>query len=462
VAAINFSGGSFSNSAPAAINGPGPAQFTGGNLLLLTDVIANLPLAGGTVNLGPAFQGGTITNLTIAGATLAGTNTVTGTFNWNNGTIAGGPLTVTSNGVMHINGTTTLLLENALTNAGIVTWTNNGGLDVLNGSGIYFGLIENLAGGLFDIQNDQSLFNNAGTAAYFHNAGTLQKSARTGTTPISIPITNSGTIKAFEGDISFSGGFAPAGGALLFGLSSATSFGTANISGAATLGGTVGVLWLNGYVPASGASFTVLTYGSYNGIFTNVSVPTAAPWLTNYGPTSFTLSVAGIDKMAFTTQPIGGKLTNVTIAPVIVQVEDPSNNPVALNGVPITISLNSGSGVVNGTLTQDTDPTGKATFGDLSLTSVGTKTLRAGSANLTTAISVPFQIVPLIGEQWSSAGLLLQLNGSNNLGPTTISASTNLVTWVPIYTNAPTNGQIQFLDTSATNYRIRFYKIVEQ
>ena len=38
------------------MTGPGMFQFTSGNLLLQTDVISNLALSGGTVNLGPAFQ----------------------------------------------------------------------------------------------------------------------------------------------------------------------------------------------------------------------------------------------------------------------------------------------------------------------------------------------------------------------------------------------------------------------
>ncbi|HWY78290.1 MAG TPA: hypothetical protein VN281_21925 [Verrucomicrobiae bacterium] len=466
-ATINFSVGSFTNSGPVSIDGPGPIQLTGGILWLLTDEISNLPLTGGTVNLGPNFQqNGAITNLTIAGATLAGTNIVTGTFNWNNGTIAGGPLTIDSNGVMNINASTTLYLENPLTNWGTVTWTNTGflgDLDVLNNNGLpYAGLIENLPGALFDIQCDHSLFNNAGSTAYFHNLGTLQKSAKSGTTGISLPVTNSGTIASLKGNLSFSGGFTPVGGALLFGLSNSNSLGVMSISGNATLGGTVGVLWLNGFVPASGNSFTVLNYGSYTGIFTNVTVPpSAAVWLTNYGPTSFTMSVASINKLGFTTQPVGGKLTNIIIAPVIVQLEDPSNNPVTISGVPITVSVNSGAGIINGTLTQSTDLTGKSTFSDLSFSAIGPKTLRATSSGLTTAISVPFQIVPLIGLQWTATGFLVQLNGTNSLAPVIIYASTNLSSWIPIYTNAPTNGPIQFLDTSATNYRARFYHTSE-
>src|SRR5204863_1693267 len=85
--AISFSGGSFSNAVPVTLSGAGAIQFTGGGLTLVNDVITNLPLTGGTVTLGPGFQGGTITNLTLSGSALAGGNIVSGTFNWLGGTV---------------------------------------------------------------------------------------------------------------------------------------------------------------------------------------------------------------------------------------------------------------------------------------------------------------------------------------------------------------------------------------
>ena len=459
-AAINFASGGFTNSGPVSINGPGAVQLTGGTLTLLTDIITNLPLTGGTVDVGPAFQqGGAVTNLTIDGATLGGTNTVTGILNWNNGTIAG-PLTIATNGVLNINGSTTMFLAGALTNAGTVIWTGTGSLDVENGASLYYGLIVNLPGALWNIENNQSLFNNVVGPAYFQNAGTLEKSAGAGTTTISIPTTNSGAITSLRGNITFSDGLTPVGGELLFGLSSANNFGTMNISGNATLGGTVGVQYENGFVPSSGNSFTVLTYGSFSGIFTNVSLPAGPIWVTNYGPTSFAILVSTLDKLVFTTQPAGNVLTNVSFAPVVVQVEDPSNNFVAISGTPITLALNSGSGTLNGTLTQNTDASGKATFAGLSISTAGTKTLRATTPLLTSAVSVPFQILPLVGLEQTGAGFEISLNGNNDLEPVSVYASTNLYNWVLIYTNGPTNGPIDILDSAATNYRARFYEIV--
>ena len=359
--AIDFASGNFTNSVPVIMNGPGLVQFTGGTLTLLTDVINNLALTGGTVELGPAFQGGSINNLTIAGSTLSGTNTVTGTFNWNGGIIAGGPLTIASTGVMNINGTSTFYLESPLINAGTVTWTNFCSVEVLNGSGLYSGLIQNLAGALFDIQSDESMYSGGSGPAAFLNAGTLQKSSNTGTTYLSLPVTNSGSITALHGNLAFYGSYSLAGGALLFGLSSPTSYGTMSISGNATLGGTVGAVLLNGFTPAIGNSFNVLSYGSYTGMFAGVK-PSSVLWQTNYGATTFTLTDIG-----------------------------------------------------------------------------------AG--------------LPMLSFQWSSSGFLLQLIGNNSAGPVTIYASTDLVTWVPIFTSPATNGTIQFLDSAAINYPQRFYQI---
>ena len=130
--------------------------------------------------------------------------------------------------------------------------------------------------------------------------------------------------------------------------------------------------------------------------------------------------------------------------------------------MPVTLSLNSGSGTLSGTLTENTDPTGKATFSDLSIDQIGTKTLRASSPSLTTATSAPFRIVALVEVQWTNGGFVLQLNGTNTLGPTFISVSRNLMSWTPIYTNPPAPDATQYFDAFATNFPARFYHAVEQ
>lgn len=70
-----------------------------------------------------------------------------------------------------------------------------------------------------------------------------------------------------------------------------------------------------------------------------------------------------------------------------VQVQDAAGNPVA-GVVAVTAAIASGGGALGGTVTIDTDATGLATFGGLSITgTVGARTLRFASTGLTSAVS---------------------------------------------------------------------------
>jgi len=570
-ATLQFGIGSYSYTTVPVFTGPGVFQFISGSLTLLDDVIPNLALVGGTIFLGPFFQGGAIASLTLAtGMTLAGSNTVSGTFNWAGaivsgpllvadgatvnwgGGVASGALTVASGAVLNIASSVTL--GNALTNSGTVNWLNGQISPQCTAS---FGPIVNLAEALWDIQCDQNLIG-CGTASnsYFLNLGTFRKSASTNITSLVIPLrnsntvsvlqgtlrlqgggamdgnwdaadgavilfdigsysytsvpafagpgafqltrgtltllddllpnlalvsgtiilgpnfhggtitnltlgagmtlagsntvsgtfdlsgatlagrlfvangatvnwsagsapggltiasngllnvmapstvtsagalTNDGTVAVLQGTLALTGSFNPAGGTVRFGMSALNNFGKITIAGSATLGGTVGAVWLNGFIPALSNSFAVLTYGSRTGIFTNLDLPPEALWATNYGATMFTLTVVRIDKLVFAPGPAGTN-AGAILSPVAVQVQDADSNPVATNGLPITLTLNTGAGPLNGTLTRTTDATGKATFADLSLNVAGVKTLRAtASGPATPVISGSFTILP--------------------------------------------------------------------
>src|SRR6266849_5468991 len=264
---IGFSGGSFSYSTAPTLNGPGTIQFTGGSLTLLDDLIPNLQLVGGTLSLGTNFQGGTITNLTFGG-TLSGNYTVSGTFNcgggvagslqvlsgatlnWSGGTAAG-PVTIASNAVLSLSGSNNKFLLNVLTNAGTVTWTGSGNLYVYNDNSSLRGAIYNLAGALFDIQNDQGLACACYGYEFFSNAGTLRKSAGTGTTTISTPFFNSGLVTVQQGALNFSNGgtvegtFSAAGGTTISFSGGSFSYSTApTLNGPGTIQFTGGSLTL--------------------------------------------------------------------------------------------------------------------------------------------------------------------------------------------------------------------------
>jgi alpha-tubulin suppressor-like RCC1 family protein len=62
----------------------------------------------------------------------------------------------------------------------------------------------------------------------------------------------------------------------------------------------------------------------------------------------------------------------------------------------------------------------------------------------------------------SSQGFNFQLDGLTGHGAVVIFASTDLLTWLPIFTNPPTTGAMQVLDTNAVYLPFRFYRAAEQ
>lgn len=69
-------------------------------------------------------------------------------------------------------------------------------------------------------------------------------------------------------------------------LASASSYGVVDVSGSATLAGTLQGQLENGYQPAPGTSFDVLNFGSSSGQFGTVN---PEEWYANYNPTSVDL-----------------------------------------------------------------------------------------------------------------------------------------------------------------------------
>src|SRR5689334_22961836 len=101
-----------------------------------------------------------------------------------------------------------------------------------------------------------------------------------------------------------------------------------------------------------------------------------------------------LDHIGFVQEP-GDATVNRVIAPAVtVQLLDEANQPVAQAGVPVTLALAAGSGVLAGTLTRDTDASGLATFDDLALDAAGSKQLVATSGALPSATSASFVIHP--------------------------------------------------------------------
>ncbi len=379
---VNVASGTVAFNAGATENGTftgvGNFSVTVGGTLTLNGAVPNLILAGGTVT----GVNASITNLTWSSGTLQGTNVVIGTASWTGGSIGNGSaVTIATNAVLNISGNSTEFLSGVLTNAGTVNWSSTGDLDLYNYAlqGQDGGIV-NLAGALFNVQNDRTI-NNDGGNPYFNNAGTFLKSAGTNTT-ISLVFNNTGTLS--------------------FDIYSRSNYARINFPGNVALTGMVNINFNNTYSPATGDFFALISYGSETGVFSSVNLPPLLSWQTNsitYGSTAFSLTVGSIYKLAFTASPPGTTNAGAVFAPVVVQAEYLNGNPFATNGVPVTIALSSGSGVLSGTLTQNSDATGKATFNNLSINLVGPKTLAASSPPWVTPTNSSVTITPAAAAQ---------------------------------------------------------------
>ena len=420
-ATINFNAGSFTYNTLPTIAGAGTVEISGkGTLTLTSNLIPNLQLAGGTITLSPTFQGGMITNLTVSGGAVTGNNTVNGIFNtganlsgslkvlsgsavnWSGGSMQG-PVNIAAGATLTLRSNTTMELWGPLTNAGTVVCTGGGGLQLdYSGANNQFGLIQNLAGGLWDIQDDGDLLASDGNGEYFQNAGIVQKSAGVSGTIIEIPFINGGTTKALQATLDFDGPVTLAGGTLVNGLGSASTYGQFFIEGSTALAGALSVIWLGGFVPALSNSFSLVNYTQgHTGTFSPLTLPSPAVWETNYSASALTVVVTDIEELVILDSP-GGTNAGAVLAPLVVQLRDSlTTNAVPTSGVPVTVAIASGGGTLSGTVTRNTDATGTATFNDLSINLVGNKALVVSAPGIAPATSGLFTITPAAAAQLS-------------------------------------------------------------
>ena len=146
----------------------------------------------------------------LAGGTLAstGTLTVNGPFNWTAGGMEHGGVT-TCNGTLNISGTVAkgIQLGRTLNNNATCNYTatGTGNLSVSSAT-----VINNT--GTWDIQGDGSINWGVGTAPPFNNSGTLKKSSGAGTSSLTLPFVNTGSVLVQTGTLSLTGGGSSAGG----------------------------------------------------------------------------------------------------------------------------------------------------------------------------------------------------------------------------------------------------------
>ena len=106
-ATMGFGASTSPGTSPGAgltLNGAGRFEFGVGLLTLPSNTIPNMQMMFGTLELGPDFQGGAITNLTLDGINFSNINTlpVTGTLIVSNDSELSGPFLVTGGAVLNI------------------------------------------------------------------------------------------------------------------------------------------------------------------------------------------------------------------------------------------------------------------------------------------------------------------------------------------------------------------------
>jgi len=83
-------------------------------------------------------------------------------------------------------------------------------------------------------------------------------------------------------------------------------------------------------------------------------------------------------------------------------------------------------------------------------------------ATLTVQRTTPYFDLPPAGSLLTNGGCLLCMGGLSGHGAVILYASTNLQQWLPILTNPPTLGALQYFDSTISNANMRFYRFVEQ
>jgi hypothetical protein len=263
-----LAGGTFNNNAGGMVTiDPGPfnvpaVQINGGGIFNNN--------AGGTLNAtGALVVGGTLNN---AGMVMLNPQPLPP---------GGSPLSILAGGVLNNSGTLVSLDPGPVSiNAG-GTLNNPGMFDTMGPINVA-GLLSN--NGMVNMTGNSALSVMAG--------GTLG-----GTGTISGNVANAGMLMPGTGAMTINGNYTQTGtGVYLAGLGGlfAGQFSQLNISGSASLAGSLNVSLVNSFVVNLGDSFFIMTFNSLTGTFSSLNLPSLASglqWLLAYNPTNITLSV---------------------------------------------------------------------------------------------------------------------------------------------------------------------------
>ena len=361
------------------------------------------------------------------GCTLVGTGTVQGTVSWTDGLVAA-DITLATNSVLTLSGSANKVMSGGvLRNGGTVIWSGTGNLRLNDSSDI-----ENLAGGLFDVQTDATMYYNSGNPPVFNNAGIFRKSGGTNTTTISsVTFSNAGTVELQSGTLSFNSGLNQTSGD--------TRLAGGSLSGS-IFNFTGGTLSGSGTVNASVVNAAVVSPGSSPGTITING--------------NYTQTAEGVLQIELAGLTPGDELDQLVV-----------NGQATLEGG------------LNVTFFNGFTPAFSDAFTILTYTS------RSGSFAAVNLPALPSALA-LTPQYTSSAMTLLTANTTGNNTTNTLTAistgtgplelrftgepghvyrlqaSTNLTDWVNLVTNTPVTGLIRFVDSDMTNMDRRFYRTV--
>jgi hypothetical protein len=229
--------------------------------------------SGATVNLNGDV---TFSNAVLAGATLEGNGVLYGVLTWTSGILGTmqTTLTIATNAALVLAGAdgSTYNLGQPLNNEGTV-YLQSGNLQLHDG---YYGILTNSPGGVVDLAGDVSIIQ-YGNGPGFINEGTLLESGGNNTNTISSAFSNNGgSVSVESGTLSFSGNnFVQGGGTFSINLGGTNPGQSGALIGvsSATLSGLLTVTLTNGFVPALGSTFHLLSSSSLGGTLAPLNIP---------------------------------------------------------------------------------------------------------------------------------------------------------------------------------------------
>jgi uncharacterized repeat protein (TIGR01451 family) len=411
-ARLEFNSSNYALDPGATLTGAGLFQLRGNTLTI-----------NGALTV-PNFE--QINNTTLTGS---GTLTVTQVMTWTNGTQSGsGATTIASGATLNVNGPV-MLRQRTLNNAGTVNWTaaNNWYIDTN-------AVLNNLVGATFNAQADGVSLGAINGA--FNNQGTFVRSGPGTSSVTALAFNNTGTVSVESGVLQFgssfvqnagatwlSGGNLTKSGALVFnggtlggkgtitgtvsniggtvlpgsspgilrvagdytqgptgtlnielgGVISGTQYDLLDVTGAASLSGTLNVSLINSFTPISGTIFRIVNFSTRSGDF-----------ITETG-----LNLGWLSLRPYYSPDHLSLLASTTLADLGISVTD--GKAYAIAGEPITYTIvvtNAGPDAANGTVVTDTLP---GTISNVTWTCVasgGSCGALSGSGNLSATVNL--------------------------------------------------------------------------